>query len=145
MNDYKIFNLERNIDLDRLYLYKCFAYLPFSIIDKSYFLFNKIDVVYETAVFLDEDDKNKDKRFQTFEKYKNYLKQNLKKYNLTNNDVNLMNNIILTVFFSNAKNKIEFLDYYLNFEKADGENAYYEAQLKYCNFYLKYSDKNSDK
>ena len=26
LNDYQIFNLERNIDLDRLYLYKCFAY-----------------------------------------------------------------------------------------------------------------------
>jgi len=102
LNDYQIFNLERNIDLDRLYLYKCFAYLPISIIDKTYFLFNKIDVVYETAVFLDEDDKNEDKKFQIFEKYIDYLLQNPEKYNLTKNDVNLMHNVILTVFFSDA-------------------------------------------
>ena len=145
LNDYKIFNLERNIDLDRLYLYKCFAFLPISIIDKTYFLFNKIDVVYETAVFIEEDDKNEDKEFQVFEKFINYLNQNKKKYNLTNNDINLIHNVILTIFFSDViKNKIEYLDCFLNFEKDNGENAYYEAQLKYCNFYLKYSEENSD-
>ena len=144
LNDYKSFNLERNIDLDRLYLYKCFAYLPFSIINKTYFLFNKVDVVYETAVFLDEDNKNENKNFATFERFIEYIGQNTEKYNLTNNDVHLMNNVILTTFFPDAiKNKIEFLDCFLNFNKVD--NAYYESQLKYCNFYLQNSDKNSDK
>jgi len=144
LNDYENFNLQRNIDLDRLYLYKCFAYLPFTIIDKIYFLFNKIDVVYETAVFLDEDNKNEEKNFATFEKFIKYLRQNPKKYNLTRHDVDLMNNVILTTFFPDAiKNKIEFLDYFLNFDK--GDNAYYESRLKYCNFYLKNAEENSDK
>ena len=116
LNDYKSFNLERNIDLDRLYLYKCFAYLPFSIINKTYYLFNKVDVVYETAVFLDEDNKNEKKNFATFERFIKYLGQNPQKYNLTINDVNLMNNVILTTFFPDAiKKEIEFLDCYLNF------------------------------
>ena len=45
--DYKDFGLKKNEELFRLYLYKCFAYLPFLIIERSYYLFNKINVAYE--------------------------------------------------------------------------------------------------
>ena len=49
--DYKDFGLQKNEDLHRLYLYKCFAYLPYIIIDRAYYLLNKIDVTYEESNF----------------------------------------------------------------------------------------------
>ena len=54
------------------------------------------------------------------------------------------------LFFSTAnfssdriKENIEILNQLLEFQK--GDNAYYEAQLKYCNFYLEYSGDKFDK
>ena len=56
--DYKYFNLEKDKDLEQIYLYKCFAYLPYSIIKGNYFIFNKINISYIVAVYLDKEDPN---------------------------------------------------------------------------------------
>ena len=39
--DYEKFGIKKNEDLHRLYLYKCFIYLPYPIINRAYFLLNK--------------------------------------------------------------------------------------------------------
>ena len=41
--DYKNFGVQKNEDLHRFYLYKCFAYLPYAIITKQFFLLYRID------------------------------------------------------------------------------------------------------
>lgn len=49
-------------------------------------------------------------------------------------------------FYFSSKSIIEdinIIDDFLYFEK--GDNAYYEAQLKYCNFYLDFSEDKSEK
>jgi hypothetical protein len=56
---------------------------------------------------------------------------------VTKNDIELMPWMLKCFFFSNDIEKdIEILDNLLKFEK--GDNAYYEAQLKYCNYYLQF-------
>ena len=138
--DYKDFELERNTDLDKLYLYKCLAYLPYMIIDRTYFLLNKIDVVYEIALCLDEEDSNLDK----FNKFLEFLEKYKDLFHLSLNDILLMNYVINAVFHEDKiKNNITDLDNFLNLIK--GDDAYYEGQLKYCNFYLKFAEEEYDK
>ena len=64
------FGLKRNRILEKLYLLKCFAYLPNYIMNYEDKLFHKIDVTYECASVLDTED-------ETTEKHKNFLEMNI--------------------------------------------------------------------
>ena len=140
LTDYNDFGIKKNEDLHLLYLYKCFAYLPFLIIEKSYYLLNNIDVVNELVILLDEFEYN---RFDTFDKFIDFLKNNRKQFNVTLNDIELMKYVFKFYFIDDENQNIGILNDLLNFER--GDNAYFEAQLKYCNFYLKYSGENCDR
>ena len=72
LTDYRGFGVKENEDLHRLYLYKCFAYLSYSIMDNLYYLLNKIDVTYELALMLDEFDNSE---FEIFDKFMNFLQK----------------------------------------------------------------------
>ena len=139
--DYEKFGVKKNEDLHRLYLYKCFAYLPVLIMDRDYYLLNKINVAYELSLILEKYENNS---YDIFDKFMNFLLINNSQYNITTNDIKLMRSIFKCYFSSNLiQNNIESINELLEFEK--GDNAYYEAQLKYCNFYLKYSGDKCDK
>ena len=134
--DYKDFGLERNIDLDRLYLYKSFAFFPFSLIDGKYDLLNKISIIDEINAYNDE--------FGEFNEFINFLKKNNKKFHLTISDIDLMDLCFKSFYTSNKiKSNIDLLNDFLVLEK--GSRAYYEGQLKYYNFYKLYSGKSFDK
>ena len=140
--DYDDFGLEKNEDLHRLYLYKCFAYLPYLIIHEDfYLLLNKIDVLNELSIILEKLENN---NFDTFDKFMDFLEINRNHFNITKNDIKLMK-CVLRFYFSYKEivNNIKTLEEFLDFEK--GDNAYYEAQLKYCNFYLDFSQDKSEK
>ena len=140
--DYKDFNLEKNNNLDKLYLFKCFAYLPYSILNRNYFIFNRINITYDIAVYLD----NEDPDFENFDKFMKLLEDNKSIYNLSINDIKLMK-LVFKAYFDSSKYKIniQYLNEFLNLEKSEGENAYFESQLKFCNFYLEYFNNNCDK
>ena len=134
--DYKDFGLERNIDLDRLYLYKSFAFFPFSLIDGQHDLFNKISIVDEIRAYDDE--------FREFNEFISLLKINNKKFHLAISDIDLMDLCFKAFYTSDQiKRNIKLLNDFLVLEK--DSQAYYEGQLKYCNFYLLYYRKNYDK
>ena len=133
LTDYKDFNLNKDENLEKIYLYKCFAYLPFSIINGIYFIFNKINITYKIAVYLDKEDAN----LQYFDKYMSFLEENKCKFNLKINDIKLMKLVVKAYFLSSKyKNNSNNLNEFLELEK--GDEAYYEAKLKYCNFYLEF-------
>ena len=69
--EYEKFNIERNRILEKFYLYKCFAYLPFKDIDNFSITrtLNKIDIAYIIALGLDLEDPNLEK----FNKLCDYL------------------------------------------------------------------------
>ena len=71
LTDYEDFGIKKNGDLHRLYLYKCFAYLPYLIIDKNYYLMNKIDVANEITILNNEFD---NQNSENFDKFINFLK-----------------------------------------------------------------------
>ena len=87
LTDYKKFDLERNYELDRLYLYKCYAYAPYEIMDGSFYLLNKIDITNEISIYFDYLDNS---NFTTFNEFLTFLKNNCDKFNITNNDIQLI-------------------------------------------------------
>ena len=129
------FGLKRNRILEKLYLLKCFAYLPNYIMNYEDKLFHKIDVTYECASVLDTED-------ETTEKHKNFLDLLYYKrdeYNLTENDIILMRSV-LTCYFHTEEDE----DYLLSFCKLksiqplnDCDYAYFEAMNK-CIFFKEY-------
>ena len=142
--DYKDFGIKKNEDLHRLYLYKCFAYLPSLIIQRIYFILNKIDITYELVLLLDY---NENGYLNLLEQFMDFLNLHKEQFNITSNDIKLM-----TLFFkrffdqmntSVIEKDINCIDCFLEFEK--GDTAYFEAKLKYCYFYLEYSGEKCDK
>ena len=106
--DYEEFGLKRNHELDRLYLYKCFAYLPFLIISKTYFLFNKIDITDEISIIFDKIENN---RFDVFDEFMTFLSKNNYQFNLSNNDIQLMKNVVKDYFAPDfTKDNMHILD-----------------------------------
>ena len=140
LNDYKDFDLKEDLNLSKLYLFKCFAYLPFAIINGNYFILNKINISYEIADYLDNNDQN----FSNFNNFMSNLEENNQDYNLTKNDIKLMKTVFSAYFDSSLyKYNSDNLNEFLNFEKDD--TAYHEARLKFCNFYLEYYGSTCDK
>ena len=139
LTDYKDFGLQKNFDLHRLYLYKCFAYLPFPIMEQKYSLLNKIDVTKEIDILNNEYDDN---NFGNFDEFIIFLENHKYQYDISHNDLLLIKCVIYNQFAPKeiAKN---YLNDLLKIENSD--KASYEARLKYCNFYLKNYADNCDK
>ena len=141
LDDYEEFKLKKNGDLHRLYLYKCFAYLPYVIMKRKYDILNKIDVTKELNIIFNNFENH---RYDKFDKFMDFLEIYHTEFNITLDDIQLIKYIIKDYFSSdNIKNNINNLNHLLNFTK--GTKTYFEAQLKYSNFYLKYSGENCDK
>ncbi len=143
LDDYEKFNLKRNYELDRLYLYKCYAYIPFQIIDQTYYILNKINITNELEMYFKYLDDNK---FTTIGLFINFLKTHITEFKNTNNDISLMEYVISSNFNGDVKKDYQCLDSFLEIKKENNDDmAYYEAQLKYCNFYIEYSGDKCDK
>ena len=139
LTDYEKFGVKMNDEMFRLYLYKCFAYLPFELIEKSLYLLNKIDVTNELSILFDEYD---NKSFENFNEFIDFLKNHKYQFNISYNDILLINCVVHNSFAQKEYAK-KYLDNLLTLENSD--KAFYEAKLKYCNFYLKNYKDNCDK
>ena len=141
--DYRKFDLERNFELDRLYLYKCYAYIPYKIIDREYDIFNKHDITNEIEIYFKYLDNSK---FTTLSKFLNFLTEHHTKFDITLNDIRLMDYVISSVFKEEVRKDYSCFDDFLKIKK-EKQNvmAYYELQLKYCNFNIDFSGKKCDK
>jgi len=92
--EYEKFNVPFSRILEKIYLLKCFAYLPNYIFDWNKKLFEKIDIKMEIAQMLDLEDTNLEKHKLFFDLL---IYQN-EKYNLSENDVNLMKEVLICYF-----------------------------------------------
>ena len=131
LTDYKDFKIKKNGDLHRLYLYKCFAYLPFLIINNEYYLLNKIDVTNELKVLINEYD---NKNLGNLNKFFSFLENHNYQFNISYDDLLLMK-FVMYNWFAPKKIARKYLDDFLTIKNRN--IAFYEARLKYCNFYLK--------
>ena len=132
--EYDKFNVSLNRVLEKIYLLKCFAYLPNYVFDWDLKLFEKIDIKYELAEILDLEDNDLKKHKLFFE----LLYNQQEKYNLTENDINLMKGVFLCYFSIDEddldKNILNFS--ILNSVKPNNESdiAYYNAKNK-CTYF----------
>jgi len=92
--EYEKFNVPFSRVLEKIYLLKCFSYLPNYIIDWSEEIFQTIDIQYEIAASLDLEDSNLEKH----QKFFDLLFEQREKYNLSENDINLMKGVFLCYF-----------------------------------------------
>ena len=73
LDDYEKFKLKRNFELDRLYLYKCFAYLPYLLMNEEYYFLNKLSITDELLNYFNILDDSKFDNINQFLKFlKNY-------------------------------------------------------------------------
>jgi len=133
--EYEKFNVPFNRILEKLYILKCLAYFPNYIFDWDLKLFEKIDVRLEIAEILDEEDGDLEKHI-IFIDLLNYEKE---KYNLTENDIHLMKNVLICYFKND--NKDESLTAFCQLNSLIPQNnndiAYYEAKNK-CVYFKKF-------
>ena len=128
LSEFKKFNVKRDRILEKLYLLKCFAYLPNFIFNFEDNLFHKIDVLLELAYVLDNEDSTASKH----KDFMNIIEKERKKFNLTKNDVSLMR-FVFSCYFGNEESGEQIMSFYqLKAIKPDSnlDLAYYEAMNK---------------
>ena len=128
--DYEKFNVTFNRVLEKIYLLKCFAYVPNYIIDLRLDIFDKVDIVYEVALVLDSEDCDFDK----YEIFFDLLNNEREKYNLSENDITLMEGCLFC-FFRKKEDDQEFNLFLFSIlnsitQKNENDYAYYNARNK---------------
>ena len=161
-NEYKKFNfLKRDVVLEKYYLFKSCAYLPYHEINIFSFLYKRIDVIGEATIILDNDPK-----LSLFDKFFNYLKKNYKIYNLKLNDLIFISSVIKLCYNQEySEESINQLIYLSNNNNLEAKykllcltetheddkdifeflyrNKYYRSFLNYALFLYKKGDKNN--
>ena len=130
--EYEKFNVPLNRVLERIYLLKCLAYLPNYITDWNIKLFETIEIEYEIAKILDLEDSNLEKHQLFF----NLLYNQKEKYNLSDNDINLMKGVFFCRFNMAGSDlpMISFSTLNSLIPENELDYAYYQAKNK-CVFF----------
>ena len=95
--EYTKFHVPFSRVLEKMYLLKCFAYLPNYVYQFDLKLFEKIDVTEEITEMISIEDESLEKHKLFFE----LLNKERQRYNLTENDIILMKNTFFGFFFNN--------------------------------------------
>ena len=104
-NDFIKFNIpKRNRIFEKFYLFKCYAFMRYPLVNGEQSLFNRFDVAYETNIHFDEEDEF----YIEFHKFLTFLNQNYKLYEINPNDL-----IIIEAVIDNK----------LNIDKKDKDNS----------------------
>ena len=122
LSEFQKFNVKRDRILEKLYLLKCFAYLP-----NYNNLFHIIDVLLELAAVLDNEDSTASKH----KEFMNMLEKERKNFNLTYNDISLMRNTFICYYLEETEEQIISF-YQLKSIKPESnlDLAYFEAMNK---------------
>ena len=139
--EYEKFNVTFSRVLEKIYLLKCLAYLPNYIYDWDINLFDKIDVLDEVARILDLEDPDLSKHRKFFD----LLIQEREKYNLSENDINLMKGVLIC-YFTDENDLLSFSILNSINPKKETDYTYYLAKNKAIFFsnYLKLGNEISD-
>ena len=142
--EYEKFNVPLDRTLEKIYILKCLAYLPNYIYDWNVKLFDCIDVAYEIAEILDLEDSDLEKH----PLFLDLLYYKREKYNLSENDVNLMKGVFSCYFYKEGTDSHLIAFSMLNslIKSNEKDYAYYHAKNKaiFFNTYLKLEDAVSD-
>ena len=137
--EYKKFNVHFNRVLEKIYLFKCFAYLPNYIEDWNMKLFETIDVILEIAQQIDLEDGNLEKHLKFFD----LLSEQKEKYNLSENDINLMKGTLICYFHDDSNMQtLTFSTMNSIIPQNELDYAYYNAKNKCIYFRIKLKMEN---
>ena len=132
--EYEKFNVPFSRVLEKIYLIKCFSYIPNYIFDWDLKLFETIDVIYEIAEVLDLEDGNLEKHQIFFD----LLEYQREKYNLSENDIHLMRGAFRCYFHKDEdqseSNILALCQLNSILPKNEFDYAYYTAKNK-CVFF----------
>ena len=128
--EYDKFNVPLSRVLEKIYLFKCFAFLPNYMDDWNMKLFEKIDVRLEIAKQLDLEDNN----LENHQIFFDLLYAEKEKYNLSVNDINLMKGVLLCTFMEEGKDAhlLAFCEMNSLLPINELDYAYYNAKNKCC-------------
>ena len=142
--EYEKFNVSLDRTLEKIYILKCLAYLPNYVYDWNIKLFDSIDVAYEIAEILDLEDNDLEKH----PLFLDLLYYKREKYNLSENDVNLMKGVFSCYFYKEGTDSHLIAFSMLNslIKSNEKDYAYYNAKNKviFFNTYLKLENAISD-
>ena len=131
--EYAKFHVPFSRVLEKIYLLKCYAYLPKHMIDNDLKLFRIIDVKNEISEML----KLEDESFEKHEDFFKLLDKEREIYNLTENDIKLMKGVILSFFIEDVGDEQDTNSFSLAFStlnslkpKTQLDYAYYNAKIK---------------
>ena len=129
--EYEKFNVPLSRILEKIYLFKCLAYAPNYFYDWRLKIFEKIDVIFEIAQILDLEDGNLEKHKHFFD----LLKNQREKYNLSENDIDLMKGTLCCYFNIEGeddpnKNILAFSILYSITPKIESDYTYFLAKNK---------------
>ena len=89
--DFEKFNInERQRILEKFYLFKCFSYLRFPIMERNQSLFNRFDIKKEVLIHFEEEDND----MNIFPEYIEHLRKYFYLYNINKNDIDFIECII---------------------------------------------------
>ena len=90
-NDFLKFNIpKRNRVLEKFYLFKCYAFLRFSLIERDQKLFNRFDIIYEAILHIDYEDED----FSKFHELIRFLNKNYKLYDINQKDLIIIESLV---------------------------------------------------
>ena len=115
---------EREKILELFYLFKCFCYLRYPIMQRRNNLFNRFDIKLEVLIHFDIEDHGKKK----FPKFIKHLKENFKFYDINKSDVDLIERVINIQIILNNESDInaEILKLYELYTSNNNLEAYYK-------------------
>ena len=121
--DYKKFDiLKRNRILEKYYLFKCYSFSRFPLMNRSENLCNRFDVYLETYTHFSLEDQDLEK----FKKLIKFLNKNYKSYDINSKDLIIIESVIISSFSINEYEKTKALD---TLKKMSNYNS--EALYKY--------------
>ena len=90
-NEFKKFNIpKRNRIYEKFYIFKCYSFLRYPLMNRDEFLCNKFDILLEISIHSEEEDENLDK----FHKFIIFLNKNYKLYDINPKDLLIIESII---------------------------------------------------
>ena len=131
--EYDKFNVPLNRVLEKIYLLKCFAYLPIYVIDWDLKIFEKIDIKMEIAQMLDLEDSDLQKHKLFFD----LLYYQRDQYNLSENDVGLIKEVLFCYFEKDEEKELFLCMLNSLIPKSEYDYAYYHAKNK-CIYFQNY-------
>ena len=110
-NDFIKFNIKtRQRILEKFYLFKCFCYSKYPIMQRTNSLCNRFDIKYEVSIHFDYEDEDKEKFLAFIE----HIKQYCHVYNINKDDIHFIECVMKITFISSDE-----MDIYEELSKLD--------------------------